>query len=120
MLAMVLISLFIMPFLNNLSIFNSGEVRPFYRSLCFVFFVNYIILGILGSKLVMFPYVEIGKLCTFIFFLFFFFIFFLGFFENIFFVVNNLKNDNVDKKNINKGGEYLLFSLDNLNNFFKK
>jgi ubiquinol-cytochrome c reductase cytochrome b subunit len=92
LLAFVIIGLIILPFLNIINNLNSGFTRPFYRFLCFLFFINYIILGILGAQAVVSPFVVLGRICTVVFFSFFIIIFFIGLLEFSFSVIKNIKN----------------------------
>lgn len=48
------------------------QFRPLARLTFFFFVANFLVLGRLGAKHVESPYIEIGQLCTILYFLFFF------------------------------------------------
>lgn len=77
-----LIVLIILPYVNTSRV-RSAVFRPLYRKLFWWFFVNCLILGWIGQKVVEYPYVEIGQIATVFYFLYFiFFIPVVGLIEN--------------------------------------
>lgn len=77
-----LVVLIILPYLNTSRV-RSAVFRPLYRKLFWWFFVNCLILGWIGQKVVEYPYVEIGQIATIFYFLYFiFFIPVVGLIEN--------------------------------------
>jgi ubiquinol-cytochrome c reductase cytochrome b subunit len=53
---------------TNLSQLRNIQFRPLSRSIFYIFIVNFIILMILGAKHVESPYIELGQICTTLFF----------------------------------------------------
>lgn len=66
-----LIVLIILPFLTAQGKIRSAEFKPIYRKFFWLFFVDSVLLGWVGQKVVEYPYVEIGQVATF-FYLFYF------------------------------------------------
>jgi ubiquinol-cytochrome c reductase cytochrome b subunit len=62
-----LLIMLILP-ITNLSQLRNIQFRPLSRSIFFIFVVNFIILMILGAKHVESPYIELGQICTVLFF----------------------------------------------------
>lgn len=65
-----LIVLLALPYLNTSKV-RSAVFRPLYRKTFWWFFVNCLILGWIGQKVVEYPYVEIGQIATVLYFLYF-------------------------------------------------
>lgn len=77
-----LIVLIALPFLNTSKV-RSAVFRPLYRKAFWWFFVNSLILGWIGQKVVEYPYVEIGQIATVLYFIYFLIIVpLLGYIEN--------------------------------------
>lgn len=77
-----LIVLVVLPFLNTSKV-RSSVFRPLYRKAFWWFFVNSVILGWIGQKVVEYPYVEIGQIATVLYFIYFLIIIpLLGYIEN--------------------------------------
>jgi quinol-cytochrome oxidoreductase complex cytochrome b subunit len=71
-----------LPFLNTSKV-RSAVFRPLYRKAFWWFFVNSVILGWIGQKVVEYPYVEIGQIATVLYFIYFLIIIpLLGYIEN--------------------------------------
>lgn len=62
--------LFLIPFINSSEI-RSSSFRPLYKKAFWFLFVDFLILGWIGQKVVETPYLEIGQLATIFYFLFF-------------------------------------------------
>ena len=62
-----LVILLVLP-LTNLSQLKNLQFRPLSKSIFFIFIVNFVILMILGSKHVESPYIELGQICTILYF----------------------------------------------------
>ncbi len=60
-----------LPFLNTSEV-RSTSFRPIYRLCYWLFVVDCLILGWIGQKVVEYPYVEVGQVATFYYFLFIF------------------------------------------------
>jgi quinol-cytochrome oxidoreductase complex cytochrome b subunit len=77
-----LVVLVLLPFLNTSKV-RSSVFRPLYRKAFWWFFVNSVILGWIGQKVVEYPYVEIGQIATVLYFIYFLIIIpLLGYIEN--------------------------------------
>jgi ubiquinol-cytochrome c reductase cytochrome b subunit len=77
-----LVVLVLLPFLNTSKV-RSSIFRPLYRKAFWWFFVNSVILGWIGQKVVEYPYVEIGQIATVLYFIYFLIIIpLLGYIEN--------------------------------------
>ena len=73
--------LFLLPWLDTSKV-RSASFRPIYRILFWIFLVDAIVLGWIGSKPAEGTYILIGRIATFYYFLHFLVIFpLLGFFE---------------------------------------
>lgn len=80
--AFSLIVLILLPYMNTSKV-RSAVFRPLYRKMFWWFFIDCLILGWIGQKVVEYPYVEIGQIATVFYFLYFiFFVPVLGFLEN--------------------------------------
>jgi len=66
-----LLVLALLPFLNNVLIKNAN-FRPIYKSLVWVFFINFIILGWLGACVLEHPYIYLSQIFTGVYFGWFF------------------------------------------------
>jgi len=62
-----LVILLILPF-TNFSQLRNLQFRPLGKSIFFIFVVNFVLLMILGSKHVESPYIELGQICTVLYF----------------------------------------------------
>jgi ubiquinol-cytochrome c reductase cytochrome b subunit len=53
---------------TNLSKLKNLQFRPLSKIIFFIFVVNFLILMVLGAKHVESPYIELGQICTVLFF----------------------------------------------------
>jgi len=65
-----IVVLFLIPFLNTSEV-RSSFFRPLFRSFFWFLVADFFILGWVGQKVVETPYIEIGQVATFFYFLFF-------------------------------------------------
>lgn len=92
-----LLVLFILPFVDK-SLIRNKTFKPFNRSLFWFFSFNFLFLGYLGSQSPVFPYIEMGVICSHFHLLYFFLliplsVFFESSFFNYFFLSNEKKGD---------------------------
>lgn len=69
-LVLAICTLFLLPFIDSNRI-RSMNFRPFSRAIFWFFVIDCVFLGIIGSKAVKFPFMEIGQYLTIFYFLYF-------------------------------------------------
>lgn len=74
MMFLSLVILFFLPLLDYQSKIKSGIFRTLHKKFFWIFFFNVLYLGVLGGKMPVSPYVELGMICTHIYILYFLFI----------------------------------------------
>jgi quinol-cytochrome oxidoreductase complex cytochrome b subunit len=94
-----LLVLFLLPFIDK-SLIKNKTFKPFNRSLFWFFSLNFLFLGYLGSQAPVFPYIELGVICSHFHLLYFFLliplsVFFESSFFNYFFPSNVSNGSNV-------------------------
>jgi ubiquinol-cytochrome c reductase cytochrome b subunit len=81
-LALFLLLLLFLPFfINRFTLIRSNFFKPFYKSLMILFVIDLLFLGWVGGQPVEEPFLFIGKVSTFLYFIFFIFCFFSGLVE---------------------------------------
>lgn len=81
-LALFLLLLLFLPFfINRFTLIRSNFFKPFYKSLMILFVIDLLFLGWVGGQPVEEPFLFIGKVATFLYFIFFLFCFFSGLIE---------------------------------------
>ena len=104
-----LLVLFLLPFIDK-SLIKNKTFKPFNRSLFWFFSLNFLFLGYLGSQSPVFPYIELGVICSHFHLLYFFLLIPLSvFFESSFF--NYFFPSNGSNTLINKNNSLLDKSL---------
>jgi quinol-cytochrome oxidoreductase complex cytochrome b subunit len=92
-----LLVLFLLPFIDK-SLIKNKTFKPFNRTLFWFFAFNFLFLGYLGSQSPVYPYIELGLICSHFHLLYFFLliplsVFFEASFFNYFFSSNEAKTN---------------------------
>ena len=77
-----ILMLLIMP-VTDISVLRGMQHRPLCKMAFYIFLVNFLILMLLGAKHVEYPYIELGQVCTLLYFAYFLIVVpFIGLIEN--------------------------------------
>ena len=106
-----LLVLFILPFIDK-SLVKNKTFKPFNRSLFWIFAFNFLFLGYLGSQAPIYPYIELGLICSHFHLLYFFLLIPLSvFFESSFLFSYFSSNRLIDTSRNSKGSSTKLDDL---------
>jgi len=84
-----IVVLFVLPYINTSKI-RSATFRPIFRILFWFLFMNFILLGWIGQAAVAQPFIAVGQIATFLYFVYFIILFpLIGNFE-IFLLKRNI------------------------------
>jgi len=94
LIGLAIICIFLLPYFCKNFIIRSGAFRPIYGFIVAIFFVICLFLGWIGSLPVMSPYLEVGQLTTFFYFVMIFYIFpFSGFLDQSCYQIMKIKKN---------------------------